>query len=121
MASIVGGALRRQEEEERQRKVRQGAQARIEERMRNVSGGDVGRAVGTVGGAVGALAAGQPQLIGPAARVGGDVLQVAGKAIDKDESVGLSDVANLTATAASVASDKDGLKALKELLGKTGG
>ncbi len=114
-SSIMTAALENRKKQLQKEIVRRGAEARARARAGNVSGGGVGRTIGTIGGAVGAVAAGQPQLAPLAAKVGGDVLEMGGKALDSDEQVTGADFANL---ATSAVSDKEGIKALQELLGK---
>ena len=118
MASVVGDALRRKKEEETRRKIERAALIRAEDRMNNKSGGDIGGAIGTGLGIAGALATGNPGAIPAAASVGKKVMSMAGKALDPDEDVALSDATDTTLALASARNDKDAMKFLNELLGR---
>lgn len=98
---------------------RQAAERRAALRARkNISGGNVGGAIGGIAGTAVALGTGNPSAVPSLAGAGIEAGSMIGKGIDRDEEVAAGDLVSAAGTAAGVGKDKDAMKALKELLGK---
>ena len=117
MASTLTGAFAAQKKRDREALIRQGAEAKFNEKKNNKSGGGIG---GLIGGGVGLAAAvgtgniaAAPALMSAGSSAG----TVIGKAVDPDEEVGPGDVLSVAKAGAGLVDDKAALSALSQLLG----
>ena len=117
MASTLTGAFAAQKKRDRDALIRQGAEAKVSQKKNNKSGGNIGGLIGGGAGLAAAVGTGNlaaaPSLMAAGSAAGNAI----GKAVDPDEKVGPSEVLGVAKAGAGLTEDKDGLKALSQLLG----